>query len=135
MDFGVDSQDGLERLTNLRFAGDLLLFACSRDEIGVMLDLLVVALSRVGLLLNSSKTKVLTTMAQPPSTITTPGGLELTVIARESAHRWLGCMLSAGGPETRHLDINFHLQAAAKAFHANKMALCDKHASMIQRLT
>ena len=99
-----------------------------------MLDLLVVSLSRVGLQLNASKTKVLTTMAQAPVSLTTPSGLQLSVIPREQAHRWLGCLLSAGGPDTRSLDISFHLQAAAKAFHANRSVLCEKRTSISQRL-
>ena len=73
-------------------------------------------------------------MAQAPGQIETPSGLKLDVVSRESAHRWLGCMLSAGGPRARELDIDHHLQAAAKAFYANRGALCEKRASITQRL-
>ena len=48
------------KLNNPPFADDLLLFAYSHEEVGIMLDLLVVSLSRDGLQLNASKAKVLT---------------------------------------------------------------------------
>ena len=57
-----------------------------------MLDALVACLEQVGLKLNASKTKVLTTQAQPPSTLTTPAGLELAVLEPTNSHKWLGCL-------------------------------------------
>ena len=100
----------------------------------LLLDALVSELLKVGLVLNAKKTKALTTMAQAPAAIHTPEGLTIDVINRESAHKWLGCMLSTGGAETRTLDLNYHMQGAAKAFYANRRILCDKRASIAQRL-
>ena len=94
---GIDLGDGGEHLTNLRFADDLLLFAYSEEEVCLLLDALVSELLKVGLVLNAKKTKALTTMAQAPAAIHTPEGLTIDVINRESAHKWLGCMLSTGG--------------------------------------
>ena len=51
----------VDRLTNIRYADDLLLFAKSWKELVEMLELLVVELNRVGLQLNTSKTKLFTT--------------------------------------------------------------------------
>ena len=131
---GIDLGDGGEHLTNLRFADDLLLFAYSEREVCFLLDTLVSELLKVGLALNAKKTKALTTTAQAPSTIQTPDGLTINVINRDSAHKWLGCMLSTGGADSRTLDLNYHMQCAAKAFYANRRILCDKRASVTQRL-
>ena len=49
-----------------------------------MLDALLTYLEQVGLNLNASKTKVSTTQAQPPSTLTTRAGLELEVWSRQN---------------------------------------------------
>ena len=50
-----------ERLTNIRYADDLLLFAKSLPEAIEMIELLVASLKDCGLELNSSKTKIMTT--------------------------------------------------------------------------
>ena len=49
------------RLTNLRYADDLMIFATSREELVSMVEMLVQELSLIGLQLNGTKTKVLTT--------------------------------------------------------------------------
>ena len=72
------------------------------------------------LFLNSSKTVVLTTEAQPPTALVTPAGLELKVVDRETPHKWLGCVLAAKG--ARNLDTEYHLQAANKAFQYSKFS-------------
>ena len=91
---GIDLRDGLCHLLDLRFADDILVFSSSGEEIGMLLDSLVSELAKVGLVLNASKTVVLTSQAQGPTQITTPTGLVIKVVPRSSAQKWLGCMLS-----------------------------------------
>ena len=74
---GIDLEDGGEPLLDLRFADDILVFATSSRQAAYLLDELVVALADVGLILNEDKTKLLTTQAQPPKTITTPRGVRV----------------------------------------------------------
>ena len=62
---------------NFRFADDLLLFAVSKEELIFMLEELIRALQEVGLVLNASKTFVLTTEAQPPTSIRLQNGAEV----------------------------------------------------------
>ena len=71
-------------------------------------------LSEVGLLLNADKTVVLTSQSQPPSTITTEHGITLKVLPGNVAKKWLGCVLTAYGSEQKNLDLQYHLQQAAK---------------------
>ena len=49
------------RLTNLRYADELMIFAASREELVSLVEMLVQELSIIGLQLNGTKTKVLTT--------------------------------------------------------------------------
>ena len=48
------------RLTNVRYADDMLLFAKSREELENMMVLLIDELQQIGLDFNASKTKVIT---------------------------------------------------------------------------
>ena len=132
-DLGFDLSDGMPHLIDLRFADDILLFARSALEVGRLLDSLVAELSEVGLLLNADKTVVLTSQSQPPSTITTEHGITLKVLPGNVAQKWLGCMLTAFGSEQKSLDLQYHLQQAAKAYHANKWILEDRKVPISQR--
>lgn len=131
---GIDLGDGMEPLVDLRFADDILLFATNLPQLKAMMDRLVAALTEVGLLLNADKTVVLTTEAQPPQNVFTDGGLNLKILDRDSAQKWLGCMLSARGSAGQTLDLSYHLQAASRAFFANRCFLLDKHVSVAARL-
>ena len=131
---GLNLGDGMSHLLDLRFADDILLFGESAQAVGSMLDALVACLEQVGLKLNASKTKVLTTQAQPPSTLTTPAGLELEVLEPTNSHKWLGCLLSTANTGNRQQDMNYRLQNASRAFQANRWILCDKNVSIALRL-
>ena len=61
-----DLGDGQPALLDLRFADGILLFAKSYAEAVSLLHDLATVLSQVGLILNASKTVVLTNEAQPP---------------------------------------------------------------------
>ena len=95
----------------LRFESEILVFPTSSQEAAYMLHGVLVALADIGLILDGSKTKVLTTQAQPPNKITTP------------------CMLTACGSEPqkkkKKRGLQYALQHAAKAYHANKLILDD----------
>ena len=131
---GIDLENGGEPLLDLRFADDILVFATSSQQAAYLLDELVVALADVGLILNQDKTKLLTTQAQPPTTITTPGGLSVAVVDRDGCHKWLGCILSGNNRGSHRLDLEYHLQAASKTFFANRNILCNKAVSLVKRL-
>ena len=87
---GLDLGDGGPPLLDLRFGDDILLFAGSAEQFGYMPDKLVTSLGNVGLKLNAAKTKVLTTQAQPPKTLTTRAGLEIGVF-RRPINGWAVC--------------------------------------------
>ena len=131
---GFDLGDTMPSLLDLRFADDILLFARTAAEAMALLDDLVRKLQKIGLQLNATKTIVLTSEVQPPSSLHTKNGIVLRVLKQEEAHKWLGCMISAAGSRNTHLDLQHHLQAASRVFHANKWILCDKGVSILHRL-
>ena len=90
---GYNFQDGGVSLLDLRFAGDILVFAKSYEEIGHVSDVLVDALRQVGLVLNAEGTKILTTQSQHPAELGSPGGIVVEILERNRAHKWLGCMI------------------------------------------
>ena len=127
-DAGFDLHDNMRRLLDLRFADDVCLFARSGDEAAQVLEILVEELAKVGLNLNVTKTVVLTTEAQPPDFLITRAGLQ---VKRVTHHKWLGCILDMDG---QRRDLDLHLQAAVRAFYANKWILQDKAVSVTNRL-
>ena len=52
---GIDLQDGLPKLLDLRFAGDILLFARTAQEALFLLEILMHEFAEVDLLLNGGK--------------------------------------------------------------------------------
>ena len=94
---GVDFQDGMHTLLDLRFADDILLFAKTFEETKFLLDELVTCLAEVGLHLNVGKTKILTTQSQRPNEVPLRNGRVIEVLDRGSTHKWLGCMLCTAG--------------------------------------
>ena len=124
----------MSHLVDLGFADDIWLFGESAQAVGSMLNALVACLDQVGLKLNALKTKMLTTQAQPPATLTTPAGLELVVLEQTKSQRWLGCLLSTANMGNRQQGTNYRLQSASRAFQANRRILCDKKVSIALRL-
>ena len=60
---GILLTEGRQRLTNIRYADDIMIFAKSLPELCDMMALLVKTLAEVGLELNLQKTQILTTAA------------------------------------------------------------------------
>ena len=131
---GLDLGDGGPTLLDLRFADDILIFATTYIDASLLLDELVVCLSQVGLVLNTDKTKVMTTEAQPPSFLSTPAGLQIEILDQQSCHKWLGCMLSMPTVIKKRHDVDQHLQAASEAFFCHRATLCDRNVSLGKRL-
>ena len=92
-----------------------------------MLEELIGALQEVGLVLNASKTFVLTTEAQPPTSLRLQNGAEVSVLPRDCGHKWLGCFLTTKNVQGPTLDVEHHLQSAARAWFVHKWMLCDKN--------
>ena len=70
----------MKALLDQRFADDLFVFATSRDDTMRLLEEWVTSLGQVGLQLNTSKTNILTTQAQPRSSSQRSGGVTVEII-------------------------------------------------------
>ena len=90
-------------LLDLRFADDILLFAKSYAETVSFLHDLVTALSQVGLILNASKTVVLTNEAQPPQHLQLPSRERIAILEHNSSQKWLGCIVTAQSSKLYHV--------------------------------
>ena len=89
--FCVCNENNAERLTNVRYADDLIFFAKSLEEATYMTELLVTILRRYGLELNTMKTKILTTTEvgdEPVYCITDCGSIE--IVSKQGKHKYLG---------------------------------------------
>ena len=91
-------------------------------------------LDRVGLLLNTHKTVVITNEAQPPQTFVTTAGVILRVLPRDAGQKWLGSMLTSRGSKLQDVDVQYNLQQASKVFHMNRWILQDRNVSIVKRL-
>ena len=105
---------------DFRLADDILWFAKTAHEAVTLLQGLMRDLRQVGLILNASKTKVLTTEAQPPSCLFIPGANPTQVLEREGCHKWLGCILSKATSDAVKAILDFDLQNASKASWKHK---------------
>ena len=63
----------------------------------------------------------------PPSRLLTLSGHVVDILSPDDSQKWLGCMLSCRGSGATSVDVDFHLQAASRAFFANKDVLYDRN--------
>ena len=123
-----------ERLTNVRYADALVLFAKSWCELVCMLEILIEELHGIGLALNPSKTKLFTTFGVDTPTLIEVAGHFLEVVTRQESHKYLGKMLSGNFIERRVADLAYRKKCAWNKFHKFKHILLNKHISLRLRL-
>ena len=93
---------GTERLTNIRYADDIVLYAKSLEELVFMMESLVHELAQVGLQLSSSKTKIFTTQALTKPLLVEVCGEMVEALTGDQTHKHLGRrLLRFIGSETR----------------------------------
>ncbi|CAE8637533.1 unnamed protein product [Polarella glacialis] len=101
-----------EKLTNMRYADDLMIYAKSWQELCHMIELLCEELANIGLHLNTSETKLFTTTSlDKPLFIDIAGGM-VEVLTGTDFHKYLG----------RHLTGNFGIRSAAEFAHRMQCA-------------
>lgn len=121
------------RLTNLRFADDMLILACNPSELEDMLNILDIELEAFGLQLHHGKSKVLTNTVTELKTIFVHDNA-VEVLAPEEAHVYLGSAI-AGGTCYRHQHIiDRRIKLAHAAFAKHRHALTNKGVSITLRM-
>ena len=122
------------RLTNTRFANDIMIYAKSLPELVRMLDSLTEELARVGLQLNAAKTKILTndearSHDDTPTFVDTAGGM-LDLLPAAAVHRYLGRHI-CGQPRTRgDTELNHRIAQAWGKFHQHRDTMLNRNVSV-----
>ena len=98
------------RLSNLRYADDIMLFAKSSIELAKMTEWLVEELARIGLHLNSSKTKILCTVDDSIDFLDV-GDTLVEVLSGDSCHKYLGRQLPGYLPNRGYKACGQRIQA------------------------
>ena len=114
------------RLTNIRYADDLMLFATSSNDLIYMLETLIPELAACGLQLNSAKTKILTTSPSESSEFVDVCGEMVQVIHAETVHKYLGRNLSGNFLARRNSEFAHRLQVAWVKFHKQQTYLIEQ---------
>ena len=105
---GLYVKDLHERLTNTRYADDILLYAKSLEELERMLELLIIELDKVGLKLNSAKTKILHSSCEDDESnfdFIEVSGKFIRILHPGAHHRYLGRQLLLLA--SNRIDIEF----------------------------
>ena len=127
--------DTKERLTNIRFADDLMLYAKTWQELVSMMEMLVEELGAVGLQLNAGKTKILTTICDQkvPAYIDVCGELVETLLG-ESCHKYLGRKLCGNLASSVSVEVAHRVQVAWRKFSQHRSTLVNKNVSLALRM-
>ena len=124
---------GLARLTNTRYAGDELLYAKSFEEFVSMTESLMIALQRIGLILNSQKTKILRcnpSMDESILNFLEIGDGFVKVLNGDESHRYLGRLLSTSASSRSNIEFRNRIRAAWTAFNKHKSVLLEHKLSI-----
>ena len=126
----------VNRLTNTRYADDILLYAKSLPELQSMIESLFSELKRIGLDANPSKTKILTTdqhFITNPSFIDIDGDF-VDVISFDGSHKYLGRMINLSADNRVKIELDFRKKCAWSAFHKHRRTLLNHDISLGLRL-
>ena len=121
------------RLTNTRYADDILLYGKSLEELIFMSESLIAELRKVGLRLNTDKTKILHTPLEDDENtkldyIEIDDGL-VQILHPEESHRYLGRFVSMSADLRGNIEFNHRKQQAWAAFHKHKHILLNQNVS------
>ena len=123
------------RLTNLRFADDVLLAARSLKQLGDMLLLVQSEASKCGLESHPEETKIISSTnreGRPRSAHTQIGAMKIEILPRASAVKYLGRQITFG--DYHELELSNRMRAGWAKFMQNKQELLNKHYSLNDRL-
>ena len=123
-----------ERLTNTRYADDILLYGKTLEELGQMLEMLHDELAAVGLHMHESKTKILTSPGSCEQASVNVRGLPIEVLTHAASHRYLGRMLSFDTSTRAETEVNNRIKLAKWKFNRHRRWLTNRHIPLVLRL-
>ena len=122
------------RVTNLRFADDVLLVAGSKAQLISMLTDFKAAALKCGLELHPDKTKIMTTATKNAgrNRYADVSGMQVEIVPRAQPVKYLGAHISC--ESRQELELKHRIRAAWAKFAAQKQELTNKHYALPQRL-
>jgi len=109
-----------ERLTNTRYADDILIYGKSLDELKVMMELLHDELLAVGLRMHEGKTKILTSRDSCAQSSVDVRGMPIAILSHDASHRYLGRMLSLDASTRAETEVNNRMKLAWWKFNRHR---------------
>ena len=134
-DYGIKMSSSNEKLTNLRFADDILLLSHSLESITKMIAHLSMEAKKSGLTLHPDKTKILHNCWGKTRNIpayANANGMQIEVLKTDDTTKYLGRKLSFSDPH--RIELESRSSCAWKKFYALKHELTGKHYSLNDRL-
>ena len=118
----------------MRYADDLMILATSREELVSMVEMLVQELSLIGLQLNGTKTKVLTTSTLQEASYVEICGTMVAILHGGMTHKYLGRKFPGNLNSRTEVEIMHRIKCAWHNFHQHKLILLNKHVCLRLRL-
>ena len=123
-----------ERLTNVRYADDIIVYDKTADEFFFMMNALVKELNKIGLHVSPLKTKILTTVDVGALLYLDIADSMLEVLMHSDAHKYLGRQIS-GNLSQRHVtELRHRIRVTWYKFQRHRKVLTNKHVSIKLRL-
>ena len=139
-DHGIKLSNNIqnEKLTNIRFADDLIIYAHSLEELTSMIDLLVQEFATVGLQLNSQKSKIFIldeNVANSDNTmlVDVADGF-VQVVQNHETHKYLGMNVPGDLRRRGNQMMCGRIKCAWAKFHMFRSALTNKHVQLKLRI-
>ena len=131
---GILMNDISERLTNIRYADDVLLFSKSKNELVKMLTFLIEEFRKIGLELNADKTKIISAFFEgiqswEKMTIDV-AEFKIKLLGFGSTIKYLGRKLSGWLPDRVQTEVKHRMQAAWAVYTKHRHILTNRHISM-----
>ena len=121
------------RLTNIRYADDMMIFAKSASELCEMLELLHDELDAVGLEMHSSKSKIMTSFDDLDVDSLTIRSLNLAILPLETPHRYLGRSVTLSANRCS-IEVSNRIRAAWGKFAQHHKWLTNRQVPLHLRL-
>ena len=133
VDMGIKIDDG-ERLTNIRYADDLVIYATSSEELVWMTQMLQDELAKVGLHLNSAKSKAFTNDTSDVVSHLNIYSEQVEVLGGDGCHRYLGRKVAGNLRNRTEIEFAHRVQMAWGQFHKHRDIFLDGNLHVGSRL-
>ena len=121
------------RLTNIRYADDMMIFAKSASELREMLKLLHDELDEVSFEMHSSKSKIMTSFNDLNVDSLTIRGLKLAILPLETPHRFLRTLVTLSANRCS-IEVSNRIRAAWDKFAQHHKWLTNRQVPLHLRL-